>query len=77
MNRNEEAVVVVKSMQNQVDADKVLNVLLGVWGIEGAEVNLYSNKATFTYDNRMASLHDFEQALLDAGYDVTTVSSER
>ncbi|WP_160118389.1 heavy-metal-associated domain-containing protein [Bacillus sp. V59.32b] len=73
----EEAVVVVKSMQHQDDADKVLNALQDVWGIGRAEVDLKRNQATFTYDNRMASLQDFERALLDTGYEVITSSIEQ
>lgn len=66
----EEAVVVVKNMQSQDDANKVLNTLQDVWGIGRAETDLQHNQAIFTYDKRMASLEDFERALLDAGYEV-------
>lgn len=73
----EEAVVTIKNMQNQADADKVLNALLDVWGIGRAEVHLGRNEAVFTYDNRMASLQDFERALLDTGYEVASGSIEQ
>jgi copper chaperone CopZ len=73
----EEAVVVVKNMQDQKDADKVLHALLDVWGIGRAEIDLQRNQATFTYDTRMASLHDFERALLDTGYEVASGTIEQ
>lgn len=72
----EEAVVTIKNMQNQTDADKVLSALEHVWGIGRVEVDLQRNKAIFTFDNRMASLQDFERALLDTGYEVASGSIE-
>lgn len=71
----EEAVVTIKNMQNQTDADKVLNALEDVWGIGRVEVDLQRSKAIFTFDNRMASLQDFERALLDTGYEVGSGST--
>lgn len=73
----EEAVVTIKNMQNQTDADKVLNALEDVWGIGRVEVDLQRSKAIFTFDNRMASLQDFERALLDTGYEVGSGSTEQ
>jgi copper chaperone CopZ len=66
----ENGVFVVKNMVNQQDADKVLNALLEVWGIGRAKVNLSKSHAVFTYDERMASYHDFEQAVIDTGYEI-------
>ncbi|OMP65744.1 hypothetical protein BTO28_15885 [Domibacillus epiphyticus] len=66
----ESGVIVVKGMNNQQDADKVLDALLGVWGIGRAEINLKKSEALITYDERMASSHDFEQAVLDSGFGI-------
>jgi copper chaperone len=66
----ENGLFVVKDMVNQQDADKVLNALLDVWGIGRAEVNLSKSQAVFTYDERMGSYHDFEQAVIDTGYEI-------
>lgn len=66
----ENGVFVIKDMVNQQDADKVLNALLEVWGIGRAEVNLTNSNAVFSYDERMASYHDFEQAIIDTGYEI-------
>jgi copper chaperone CopZ len=66
----ENGVFVIKDMVNQQDADKVLNALLEVWGIGRAEVNLNKSNAVFSYDERMASYHDFEQAVIDTGYEI-------
>ncbi|MBT2757764.1 heavy-metal-associated domain-containing protein [Mesobacillus foraminis] len=60
----------IKDIVDQQDADKVLNALLDVWGIERAEVNLNNSNAVFSYDERMASYHDFEQAIIDTGYEI-------
>jgi copper chaperone CopZ len=75
----ESGVVVVKDMISQQDADKVLNAILAVWGISRAEINLEKKKALFTYDERMASSHDFAQAVVDSGYHISTdeISSDK
>ncbi|PLS18245.1 copper chaperone [Bacillus sp. M6-12] len=66
----ETGVFVVKDMVSQKDADTIMNALLEVWGVSRAEVNLSKNQAMFTYDKRMASAIDFEQAILDSGYQI-------
>lgn len=68
----ESHVVVVKNMHSLQDADKVLNALLGVWGVDRAEINLEKNEALFTYDERMASSQDFTQAIMDSGFSIST-----
>lgn len=70
MKAMENGVFVIKDMVNQQGADKVLNALLEVWGIERAEVNLNKSNVVFSYDERMASYHDFEQAIIDTGYEI-------
>jgi copper chaperone CopZ len=63
--------VVVKNMMNQDDANKVLEAIERVWGLGQVEVNLSKKEAKFTYDERMASLQDFEQAIKDTGFEIT------
>lgn len=65
------SVFIIKDMVNQQDADKVLNALLDVWGIGSAEVNLKDRNAVISYDERMASYQDFEQAIIDTGYEIS------
>ncbi len=62
--------IVVKDMHSMKDADAVLNAILAVWGINQAEINLEKKEAVFTYDERMASFHDFEQAIIDSGFPI-------
>jgi copper chaperone len=66
----ETSVVTVKNMVNQQDADKVLQALEHVWGLSRAEVKLSINQAVFTYDERMASPQDFEQAIIETGFEI-------
>ena len=40
-------------------------------GVSKAEINLSKSQAVFTYDERMASQQDFEQAIKDLGFDIT------
>ena len=63
-------VVTVRNMVNQQDADKVLQALEHVWGLSRAEVIFSKSQAVFTYDERMASPQDFEQAIIDTGFEI-------
>ena len=67
----ETSIVTVQNMANQQDADKVLQAIEEVWGVSKAEINLSKSQAVFTYDERMASQQDFEQAIKDLGFDIT------
>ncbi|RFU63913.1 heavy-metal-associated domain-containing protein [Peribacillus glennii] len=73
----EEAVIVIKNMQDQADADRIMSALEDVWGIGRVEVDLSRNRAKLTFDNRMAQLQDFERRLLDNGYEVASGSFEQ
>jgi copper chaperone CopZ len=61
---------VIKNMASQEDANKVLKAIENVWGYTRGDVNLSTSKAVFTYDERMASVHDFEQAIKDTGFEI-------
>lgn len=67
----ETRVVTVKNMVNQQDANKILEVIAHVWGITKAEVNLSKCQASFSFDEKMASVQDFEQALIESGFEIT------
>ncbi|HYK71961.1 MAG TPA: heavy-metal-associated domain-containing protein [Pseudoneobacillus sp.] len=60
----------LEGIQNQQDADKVLHALNEVWGVRQAEVSHVTGEAIFSYDEQAASEQDFEQAILDSGYEV-------
>lgn len=62
--------VVINNMVNQNDASKVLKAIEHVWGLGQAEINLVQKEATLTYDERMASPQDFEQAIIDVGFEI-------
>ncbi|MDQ0202050.1 copper chaperone [Neobacillus ginsengisoli] len=66
----ETGVVTVKNMVNQQDADKVLQAIEHVWGLNRAEVIFSKSQAIFTYDERMASSQDFEQAIIETGFEI-------
>lgn len=50
------------------DADKVKNALEDVWGVRVVEVNENTGNAKISFDEYAASIHDFEQAITEAGY---------
>jgi copper chaperone len=58
----------VKGMSGSDDANKVKEALHHVWGIRRAEVNENTGNARISYDENAASLQDFEQAIIEAGY---------
>jgi copper chaperone CopZ len=64
-------VMMIKNMMNETDAKKVIDAMEHVWGVQRVEVHLSQNQAVYTYDERMASQHDFKQAVIEAGYEVT------
>ncbi|WML48050.1 copper chaperone [Neobacillus sp. PS3-34] len=67
----ENGVLKVRNIQNQQDADKILEALNHVWGIDKVEINQTKGEASFAYDERMASTEDFVQAVKDSGFEVT------
>ncbi|MDP4083924.1 MAG: copper chaperone [Bacillota bacterium] len=66
----ESGLFVIKNMVNETDASKVLDAIEHVWGLNKAEVHLSRNEAVFSFDKRMASLMDFKQAVIEAGYEI-------
>jgi copper chaperone CopZ len=64
-------VIEIKNMMNEADAKKVIDAMEHVWGVQRVEVRLSQNQAVYSYDERMASHHDFKQAVIEAGYEVT------
>jgi copper chaperone len=67
----ETRVVTVKNMTNQEDANKILEAIEHVWGITKVEVNLSKSEAIFSFDERMASVQDFEQVIMESGFEFT------
>ncbi|GEB31455.1 heavy metal-associated domain-containing protein [Brevibacillus sp. FSL K6-0770] len=60
----------VQGMRDEQDAQKVNDALHNVWGIRQAEVSLAKGEALVSYDEKAASLIDFQQAIRDLGYEV-------
>ncbi|WP_251550852.1 heavy-metal-associated domain-containing protein [Neobacillus muris] len=60
----------VEGMNSQTDANKVLHALNEVWGVREAEVNLSRSEAVFSFNEQAASYQDFEQAIIDLGYQI-------
>ncbi|MED1783794.1 heavy-metal-associated domain-containing protein [Brevibacillus fortis] len=60
----------VKGMKDENDAEKVSKTLHSVWGIQQVEVSLLKGEALVSYDEKAASLVDFQQAIRDLGYEV-------
>lgn len=60
----------VTGMKDENDAEKVSKTLHNVWGIQQSEVSLQKGEALVSYDEKAASLVDFQQAIRDLGYEV-------
>jgi copper chaperone CopZ len=60
----------LKDMNNSEDAERVSEILHDVWGIRQVEIHLDRAVATISYDEDAASIQDFEQAVVDGGFEV-------
>jgi copper chaperone CopZ len=69
--------IAIPQMRNQQDADKVSRALQEVWGIKSAEVSWERQEATVHFDELAASFHDFQEALLESGYEIRTPEGQR
>ena len=58
----------VQGINNSDDIDKLQEALHHVWGVRRAEVNQTTGYARISYDENAASLQDFKQAIIEAGY---------
>ncbi|MFC3885148.1 heavy-metal-associated domain-containing protein [Bacillus songklensis] len=70
-------VIKVGGMVTQHDADKVLRALHEVWGVRGAHISLNDSEAIFSYDEKAASYHDFQQAIADIGFKIDQKEGSR
>jgi copper chaperone CopZ len=53
---------------NEKNADEISRILHDIWGIRQVEVNVDTREAVVSFNEKSASLVDFEQALKDSGY---------
>ena len=51
-------------------AEDISRILYDVWGVRDVEVNVDTSEAVVSFNEASASLHDFQQALLDSGYEL-------
>lgn len=61
----------IEGLQSPHDVQKAIKALNEVWGIRDASFSLNTGEATIQYDEKAASFHDFEQAIIDSGFDIT------
>jgi copper chaperone CopZ len=70
------ATIRVQGMADENDKQKVSRALLEVWGVRGVNVDLEKREAAFTYDELAAKYMDFQQAILDSGFEIYTQNGE-
>ncbi|MEK4028192.1 MULTISPECIES: heavy metal-associated domain-containing protein [Bacillaceae] len=63
-------VIRLKNKLTQQEAEKASQALESVWGVRRTEVNPASGEAVFSYNEEAASYTDFQQALLDSGFEI-------
>ncbi|ASS75256.1 hypothetical protein CIG75_09845 [Tumebacillus algifaecis] len=61
----------VKGMSHPGDCEKIGHALRQVFGIQEVTINYHDAEVTVSYDERAASLHDFQQAIDDCGFQAT------
>jgi len=68
--QRQEATVRIKGMHCATCSDTVREALEALKGVEGARVNLATEKASFVYDPAIVSMGDVERAVKESGYEV-------
>lgn len=61
--------MVIRGMQQPVDGEKVGHALRQVWGIQEVALNFHAGEVTVKYDENAASPQDFQQAIIDCGFE--------
>ena len=61
----------LEGVQSGQDVKKALKALNEVWGIRDATLSLNTGEAMIQYDEKAASFHDFEQAIIDSGFNIS------
>lgn len=61
----------LEGVQSGQDVKKALKALNEVWGIQDASLSLNTGEATIQYDEKAASFDDFEQAIIDSGFNIS------
>jgi copper chaperone len=60
----------LKKLDKEIDGKKISQALHDVWGVRQVEVQVDKGEATVSYDEKAASFIDFQQAIVDIGYEV-------
>ncbi|MDC3414722.1 cation transporter [Aquibacillus sp. 3ASR75-11] len=55
------------------DEQKISEALLDVWGVRNVKMNAQTKEAIISYDEKAGSLQDFQQAIIDMGYEAEVV----
>ncbi|MCP8617272.1 heavy-metal-associated domain-containing protein [Salirhabdus salicampi] len=58
------------------DEQKLGEALLDVWGVRNVKVNTQTNEVIISYDEDAGALHDFQQAIIDVGYEAHKLENE-
>ncbi|GAA0326065.1 hypothetical protein GCM10008967_15800 [Bacillus carboniphilus] len=51
------------------DEGKISEALHDVWGVRNVKINVQTGEVMISYDENAGSLEDFQQAIVDVGYD--------
>lgn len=68
----QEKIFKISNLHSDEDARKLTGAMLDVWGISRAEANTQHKTVTIKFDESMSSQEDFKQAVLEAGFDLTS-----
>ncbi|SET37340.1 Heavy-metal-associated domain-containing protein [Salinibacillus kushneri] len=58
------------------DERRISEALHDVWGIRNVKINTQTNEAIISYDEDAGSLQDFQQAIIDVGYEANPNDEE-
>lgn len=58
------------------DEKKISDALHDVWGVRNVKINVQTKEAIISYDEDAGSLEDFQQAIIDVGYEANKLEDE-
>ncbi|MCQ6277558.1 cation transporter [Bacillus sp. V3B] len=61
---------------SKADEEKMNHALHDVWGVRNIKLNPDKGEAVISYDEKAASFIDFEQAIIDCGFEITETGEQ-
>jgi copper chaperone CopZ len=61
---------------SKADEEKINHALHDVWGVRNVKLNPEKGEAVISFDEKAASFTDFEQAIMDSGFEIVSTGEQ-